>query len=103
LAGIGSIGKNNLLITKKYGSQVRLRALVTSAPLICGTPIYKSEYCKECNICIESCPAKAFTNGKYNKKLCLEYNYANWKELSDYTVIWCNKCIESCPIGKNTL
>ena len=101
LAGIGPIGKNNLLLTKKYGSQVRLRALATSASLIYGNPIYESEYCKECNICIDSCPAKAFPNGKYNKELCLEYNYANWKELSDYTVIWCNKCIESCPVGKN--
>ncbi|MFX1572999.1 MAG: hypothetical protein ACFFB0_09635 [Promethearchaeota archaeon] len=101
LAGIGPIGKNNLLITKKYGSQVRLRAIATSAPLTCGKSIYKSDYCKECNICIDSCPAKAFPNGNYNKDLCLKYNYANWKELSDYTVIWCNRCIESCPIGKN--
>ena len=101
LAGIGSIGKNNLLITEQFGSQVRLRALTTSAPLILGNPIYESKYCKDCNLCIESCPANAFSNGKYDKESCLEYNYANWKVLSEHAVIWCNQCIESCPVGKN--
>jgi len=57
LAGIGPIGKNNLLITKTFGSQVRLRALVTVAELAYGTPIYESDYYKNCNICVNSCPA----------------------------------------------
>jgi epoxyqueuosine reductase len=100
LAGLGPIGKNNLLITERFGSQVRLRALCTTAPLICGKPIYSSKYCERCNICIEVCPAKAFSEGKYNKEKCLSYNLANRRILSDYTSIWCNVCIESCPIGK---
>ena len=100
LAGIGPIGKNNMLITKEYGSQVRLRAIATTAPLIVGEPIFESKYCENCNICIESCPGEAFPEGKYDKEPCLKYNYANWEVLSDYTVIWCNVCIESCPIGK---
>ncbi|MFX1481478.1 MAG: hypothetical protein ACFFCI_25650 [Promethearchaeota archaeon] len=100
LAGMGPIGKNNMLITKEYGSQVRLRAIATSAPLNVGKPIFESEYCEDCNICIDSCPAEAFSTGKYEKEPCLKYNYANWEVLSDYSVIWCNICIESCPIGK---
>jgi epoxyqueuosine reductase QueG len=101
LAGVGPIGKNNLLITNRFGSQVRLRALVTTAPLICGEPISESKYCKECNICIESCPANAFIDGKYNKEKCYLYLDTHKRYLSDYTVIECNVCIESCPIGKN--
>ena len=100
LAGIGPVGKNNLLITKKYGSQVRLRAIVTTAPSVFGNPILESNFCKECNICIEACPAAAFPNGNYDKKLCLDYNHANWKNFSNFTRLWCNECIESCPIGK---
>ena len=100
LAGIGPIGKNNLLITKTFGSQVRLRALVTKAELVYGTPIYESEYCKNCNICVGSCPSSALEGGKYRKDLCNNYCLQNLKNLSENTVIWCNTCIESCPIGK---
>ena len=99
-AGIGPIGKNNLLLTKEYGSQIRLRALITDAALLVGDPVNESKYCKECNVCQESCPAKAFSDGIYNKDLCLNYNLLNLQKLSEYTVIWCNICIESCPIGK---
>jgi epoxyqueuosine reductase QueG len=102
LAGIGPIGKNNLLITKEFGSQVRLRALTTIASLKTGTPITKSEYCKECEICINACPANALSEGKYKKLLCLPYNLTNLRKLSDYTSIWCNICIEACPISKKT-
>ncbi len=100
LAGIGPIGKNNLLITEEFGSQVRLRAIVTTAPLVLGKPIYESKFCEECNLCVDSCPADAFNNGSYDKNICLDYNYYNWKKLSNYTRLWCNKCIESCPVGK---
>lgn len=100
LAGMGSIGKNNLLITDKYGSQVRLRAIATEAHLSLGVPIYESEHCKNCNICIDSCPADAFHKGNYDKDKCLDYNHTNWRILSNYSRIWCNECIESCPIGK---
>lgn len=100
LSGLGPIGKNNLFISEKYGSQVRLRAIVTEAPLMTGSPIEGSKYCKECNICIINCPAKALTQEGYNKQACLAYNLANLRKLSDYTSIWCNICIETCPHSK---
>jgi len=102
LAGIGPIGKNNLLITKEYGSQIRLSAIVTTAPLILGKPVYESRFCEECNICIDACPVNALKNGVYDKKVCRDYNYSNWKILSTYTRLWCNKCIEACPVGKKS-
>ena len=100
LAGIGPIGKNNLLITRSYGSQIRLRAIVTTAPLICGEPIFESEYCEGCDICMKACPANAFLDGKYTKNVCNEWSNANIKILSEYTGIYCNKCIEECPVTK---
>ncbi len=100
LAGIGPIGKNNLLITDEFGSQVRLRALATNVPLTCGEPIAKSEYCNGCNICIDSCPSKALSNGKYSKEKCHEYLIHHRRKLSEYVFIDCNICIECCPVGK---
>lgn len=102
LAGLGPIGKNNLFISKKFGSQVRLRAIVTEAPLVTGIPIKESKYCKECDICIANCPVKALSSEGYNKQACLSYNLANLRKLSDYTSIWCNICIETCPYTKKS-
>jgi epoxyqueuosine reductase len=99
LAGIGVIGKNNLLITNSYGCQIRLRAMVSDAPIVPGTPIKKNQYCKECEKCIESCPADALTKNGFDRKKCLNYNVENLQKVSKYGEIWCNKCIITCPIG----
>ncbi|NHJ22669.1 MAG: epoxyqueuosine reductase [Candidatus Lokiarchaeota archaeon] len=100
LAGLGPIGKNNLFISKKFGCQVRLRAIVTEAPLITGVPIENSEYCRDCNICFSKCPAGALTKDGYNRQACESYCLSNLNKLSKYTSIWCNICIEACPHSK---
>ncbi|MFW9973364.1 MAG: hypothetical protein ACFFDF_24485 [Candidatus Odinarchaeota archaeon] len=100
LAGLGPIGKNNLLLTENFGSQIRLRALVTDAPLNIGHPVKNNIYCHDCNICIQSCPINALSGGVYNKELCLSYNISNLVKISKYTSIWCNICIEACPYSK---
>jgi len=102
LAGIGPIGKNNLLLTEEFGSQIRLRALVTKAPLLTGSPLEQSKYCFECNKCVDSCPVDALSEGIYNRDVCFSYNLANLRKLSKYTAIWCNICIECCPVGKKS-
>jgi epoxyqueuosine reductase QueG len=100
LAGLGPIGKNNLFISEKFGSQVRLRAIVTEAPLITGIPFKENEFCKDCDICISNCPAEALTHEGYSRQACLFFCLSNLKKLSDYTSIWCNICIEACPHSK---
>ena len=98
IAGIGPIGKHNLLISNEVGSQIRLRALVTEAFLETGNPITESEYCKDCEICIKVCPANAIKRDGYDRQACLDYNLSNLKKLSKNTVIWCNICLDACPI-----
>ncbi|MBD3339576.1 MAG: hypothetical protein GF353_10730 [Candidatus Lokiarchaeota archaeon] len=100
LAGIGAIGKNNLLITEDYGAQVRLRAMVTNASLKVGDPINNCKYCENCTLCVIACPADALSDGIYDREKCFPYTQSHLKKLSDSSSIWCNKCIEACPIGK---
>ncbi|PKN37491.1 MAG: hypothetical protein CVU62_07095 [Deltaproteobacteria bacterium HGW-Deltaproteobacteria-2] len=57
-AGLGSIGKNGLLITKEFGPRVRFLAILTSADLDPGKPV-KENYCSECDLCVEACPTGA--------------------------------------------
>jgi len=102
IAGLGPIGKNNMFISKEFGPQVRLRAVTTEAPLETGNPIEESVYCKDCNICITNCPAKALNTTDYNKEACLLYCLSNLRKISDYSSIWCNICIETCPYSKKS-
>ncbi len=102
MAGIGPIGKNNLLLTPDFGPQVRLRALVTDATLKCGNPILTSEYCATCQKCVDACPANALANGQYAREKCEPYQLSHLRHLSEYTSIWCNACIESCPVGHHS-
>ncbi len=59
-AGLGWIGKSCLLVTKQYGSAIRLSSLLTDAPLPADTPINESR-CGGCTVCVRNCPAGALT------------------------------------------
>ena len=58
-AGIGWIGKNDVVITPGYGPRVRLSAVLTDAPLSFGKPITESKCPDGCVLCVEACPCKA--------------------------------------------
>lgn len=57
LAGLGWIGRNNLLVNRKLGSQFRLITILTDMPLHADKP--SKENCGKCVLCITVCPAKA--------------------------------------------
>lgn len=62
LAGLGWIGKNNLLVSKNFGGQIRLVTIFTDMPLKIDKPV--KDNCLKCGICIEACPAKAIKSDK---------------------------------------
>ena len=100
LAGLGVIGKNNLLITEKYGPRIRLRAVHTDASLKPDPILECPDYCRKCSMCIDACPANALDGGKYDKTVCRSYCEDNLQKVSDHSVLWCMKCSTVCPIGK---
>lgn len=69
-AGLGSYGENGLLVTRSFGSAVRLSGVVTAAELPADPPS-EEDVCDHCMRCVEACPAGALAGqGKINKKLC---------------------------------
>lgn len=108
-AGIGWIGKTDLLITKKFGPRVRLATVLMDYNGIkTGTAIDTSR-CGKCTICVDECPAQA-ANGKswdtavdrdefYNafkcREKCRELSLNNLHE----KVSICGICVAVCPIG----
>jgi epoxyqueuosine reductase len=60
LAGLGCIGKNNLLVTPGFGPRVRLRAMLLESQLAPTGPI-PFDPCDGCGeFCREACPQRAF-------------------------------------------
>ena len=57
-AGLGWIGRHCQLITRPFGSWIRLGTVFTDMELPCG-PTMDKNYCGRCMSCVEACPAKA--------------------------------------------
>ena len=56
-AGIGWIGRNNLLVSSQFGSRQRLITVLTSMPLKLDNPLPWG--CGECRACVSSCPSQS--------------------------------------------
>ena len=101
LAGLGTFGVNNMLLTEKNGPRIRFISVVTTAELPYGKPI-KKPICTECMRCRTECPADAvaselYPNGISEKKKCVEYSAVLRKRGCSP----CGRCIFVCPIGKD--
>jgi epoxyqueuosine reductase len=59
-AGLGWIGRNNLLVTPQFGSQVRLVSVLTDAVLEASEPL--GQDCGACRACLDVCPADAIAD-----------------------------------------
>jgi epoxyqueuosine reductase QueG len=101
-AGLGRIGRNGLLLTKKIGCRVRLAAVTTDAPLETDTPkpFPLELVCENCNKCAELCPAGAIPSGpiKHRWREAIrstdhEACFAVWKKMGTD----CGVCISACP------
>jgi len=87
VAGLGCLGKNNLVITPGYGPRIRFRALLIDQEAEATGPLGFNP-CEECEQpCREACPVKSFkksvystdelgqsilpgTNGTYDRVIC---------------------------------
>jgi epoxyqueuosine reductase QueG len=94
-AGIGWIGRNNLLVHPDYGSKIRIATVLTDMPLDTDKPLEQD--CGECRKCIEICPVKAIKNShtEWNKSACLEKlkYFAKAHNVGQYI---CGLCVKVC-------
>ena len=66
MAGLGCIGKNNLVITPGYGPRIRFRALLLDRKAETTSPL-EFNPCEGCEQpCRKACPIKAFRNTVYS-------------------------------------
>ena len=66
MAGLGCIGKNNLVITPEYGPRIRFRSLLLNREAEITGPL-EFNPCEGCNQpCRKACPIKAFQSTVYS-------------------------------------
>ncbi|MDR3183922.1 MAG: tRNA epoxyqueuosine(34) reductase QueG [Prevotellaceae bacterium] len=99
-AGLGWIGKNNLLVSPVFGSFVFLATLITSVELVYDEPL--KNRCGRCARCMAACPTGALeAPRRLNAGKCISYQTKEHK--GDITVptcgyiFGCDLCQLHCP------
>lgn len=108
VAGLGVIGRNNLLITPQYGASVRLRALFLDKEILDDKPL-RFAPCDDCPApCRRACPQNAFKSGTFQRSRC---NIQMLKDEAAQKTItmegkaiavipYCRACEWACPVSR---
>jgi len=95
LAGLGWVGRNNLLVNKNLGSQIRLVSILTSMPLKIDKPT--KQLCRDCRICLAVCPVGAIKENPsdFDHLKCFEKlkDFQKQKLVDQYI---CGICVKVC-------
>lgn len=111
LAGIGFIGRNNMIITERYGSYVFLGEIITDLELECVDihtfhDIKQYKECGTCDRCQRACPSRSINKHCVNPNICLSY-LTQKKDISEQeikllkgNVFGCDFCQLTCPYNE---
>jgi len=109
-AGLGWVGRHCQLITRPFGSWIRLGTVFTDLDLVCGPPVEK-DFCGRCTRCVEACPAGALQGEAWYPGLAREEildveKCDQWKK-THYPQFHnghnCGICSAVCPYGLKVL
>ena len=94
-AGLGWIGRNNLLVNERFGSRIRLTTILTDFPLAISSPSIKD--CGSCLDCISVCPAGAIKvrQEEFDHLRCYEQLRTFAKTLH-FSHNICGVCVKAC-------
>jgi len=95
LAGLGWVGRNNLLIHPDLGARFRLVTVLTDLPLSPDRPLERG--CGSCYACLASCPARAIKESQeaFDHQAC----YGKLREFRKKGLVGqliCGVCVKAC-------
>ncbi len=118
-AGLGFVGKNAMLISRRHGNWLLLAAILTRVEFVPDAPIRKKfprrkdgtppeigALCGKCTRCLDACPTRAFPRpGVVDARRCISYQTIENKgaiprELRagiGNRIYGCDVCLDVCP------
>ena len=118
-AGLGFIGKNAMLISRRHGNWLLLAAILTRVELAPDAPVRKKIpvretgketgvglLCGKCTRCLDACPTHAFPQpGVVDARRCISYQTIENKGIIPrelragigHHIYGCDVCLEVCP------
>ena len=97
LAGLGWMGRNNLLVTPGFGSQVRLVTVLTDMELPVQSGSHAGGDCGTCRACVKMCPVGAIDNdpGNFDLDSCAA-QLRRFSKSEKINTLICGLCIKVC-------
>jgi epoxyqueuosine reductase len=113
IAGLGIVGRSNLLLNPEWGPRIRFRSILIEETLEPTGPIEGFSPCESCSeICHSACPKDAFSTGVYCRPDCtaqLNADIANkmrdGRQVGEdgepnVVIKYCRACELVCPAGE---
>lgn len=106
-AGLGFFGKNHCLIHPVYGSYFTIGSILTTLSLPPDKPLTSG--CGDCIRCIDVCPGKCLTPGRFNPWQCKSYLTQKKQTLTPAEeeiikktplIFGCDECQKYCPFNE---
>lgn len=104
-AGLGFIGKNTFLISKKHGLHTLLGIILLDREVVYGSAV--SGGCGKCTRCLDACPAGAIVApNKLDARRCISYQTIESAKAREYEefpaekgkwIFGCDICLNACP------
>jgi epoxyqueuosine reductase len=94
-AGLGWIGRNNLLVNEQLGSRIRLVTIITDLPLTIDPP--STGDCGSCRRCLSVCPAGAIRERQedFDHLRCYE-KLRTFAKTLHFSHNICGVCVKAC-------
>jgi len=97
-AGVGSFGKNSLILNPRYGPWIRLQSILTDAELAPDEP-FEEDLCGDCEACIRACPVGALTPYTVDAERCSGH-LNQMPPFTENSTLMCTQCQRACPHGR---
>ena len=105
-SGLGELGKHGSIISRHFGSGVRLAGVTTDMPLVATAEdrFGADEFCASCQICTRECPPGAITEEKQMVRGVTRW-YVDFDKCIPYfaETASCGICIAVCPWTRPTV
>jgi ferredoxin len=103
-AGLGELGRHNLLVADRCGTRVRIGAVTLGVGVAGDAPVSLGvrRFCESCRKCSDNCPPRALSNGSrelvrgvWKWPTNVERCYAYWRGVGTD----CGICMAVCPFS----